>query len=114
MMRWLCFTPLFGLLCACNVASVQEAPNTIVYNECQSGSDCGAQGVCVDVHSASRSGQQCRSMNGTFQNVLFEVTAPADDPLRASGWGLVLVEELADRWGVDRAPTTLVWFEMDA
>ena len=44
----------------------------------------------------------------------FVVTAPPDDPLRASGWGLVLVEELADRWGVDGNPRTCVWFEMDA
>ena len=42
----------------------------------------------------------------------FELKAPPDDPLRASGWGLVLVEELADRWGVDRNPRTRVWFEM--
>jgi anti-sigma regulatory factor (Ser/Thr protein kinase) len=44
----------------------------------------------------------------------FEVAAPSEDPMRASGWGLVLVDELADRWGVDRAPTTRVWFEMRA
>ena len=44
----------------------------------------------------------------------FEVKPPPDDPLRASGWGLVLVEELADRWGVDGNPRTRVWFEMDA
>ena len=44
----------------------------------------------------------------------FEVRAPADDPVRASGWGLVLVDELADRWGVDATPLTTVWFEMDA
>jgi anti-sigma regulatory factor (Ser/Thr protein kinase) len=44
----------------------------------------------------------------------FEVRAAPDDPLRASGWGLVLVAELADRWGVDRSPKTRVWFEMDA
>ena len=43
----------------------------------------------------------------------FELKAPPDDPLRASGWGLVLVEELADRWGVDHSPRTRVWFEMD-
>jgi anti-sigma regulatory factor (Ser/Thr protein kinase) len=44
----------------------------------------------------------------------FAVKAPSDDPLRSSGWGLVLVEELADRWGIDRSPRTRVWFEMDA
>jgi anti-sigma regulatory factor (Ser/Thr protein kinase) len=43
----------------------------------------------------------------------FELKPPPDDPLRASGWGLVLVEELADRWGVDHTPRTRVWFEMD-
>ena len=43
----------------------------------------------------------------------FELKAPPEDPLRASGWGLVLVEELADRWGIDHDPRTRVWFEMD-
>lgn len=32
----------------------------------------------------------------------------------ASGWGLFLVERVADRWGVDRADgRTRVWFEID-
>ena len=44
----------------------------------------------------------------------FELKPPPDDPLRASGWGLVLVEELADRWGIDHDPRTRVWFEIDA
>jgi anti-sigma regulatory factor (Ser/Thr protein kinase) len=44
----------------------------------------------------------------------FELAAAPTDPLRASGWGLVLVGELADRWGVDHDPRTRVWFEMDA
>jgi anti-sigma regulatory factor (Ser/Thr protein kinase) len=44
----------------------------------------------------------------------FEVKPPPDDPLRASGWGLVLVAELADRWGVEGTPRTRVWFEMDS
>ena len=39
--------------------------------------------------------------------------APAPDPARPSGWGLYLVEELADRWGVDSDDSTLVWFELD-
>jgi anti-sigma regulatory factor (Ser/Thr protein kinase) len=43
----------------------------------------------------------------------FELKPPSDDPLRSSGWGLVLVEELADRWGIDHHPRTRVWFEMD-
>jgi serine/threonine-protein kinase RsbW len=43
----------------------------------------------------------------------FVPRAPAPDPTRPSGWGLYLVAELADRWGVDSAETTLVWFEFD-
>jgi anti-sigma regulatory factor (Ser/Thr protein kinase) len=44
----------------------------------------------------------------------FEPHAPQPDPSRESGWGLFLVGELADRWGVERAtPGTRVWFEID-
>jgi anti-sigma regulatory factor (Ser/Thr protein kinase) len=43
----------------------------------------------------------------------FELTEPAPDPARPSGWGLYLVRELSDRWGVDRNTETRVWFELD-
>jgi anti-sigma regulatory factor (Ser/Thr protein kinase) len=44
----------------------------------------------------------------------FTPRAPEPDPARASGWGLYLVDELADRWGVDGAGRgTRVWFELD-
>lgn len=36
----------------------------------------------------------------------------ADSPL-GSGWGLHLVNELSDRWGVDPSGPTRVWFEID-
>jgi anti-sigma regulatory factor (Ser/Thr protein kinase) len=32
---------------------------------------------------------------------------------RPSGWGLYLVRELSDRWGVERDAETRVWFELD-
>ena len=32
---------------------------------------------------------------------------------RYDGWGLLLVERLADRWGVVASGSTLVWFELD-
>ena len=37
------------------------------------------------------------------------------DPQQASpsGWGLYLVRELSDRWGVERTAETRVWFELD-
>jgi anti-sigma regulatory factor (Ser/Thr protein kinase) len=43
----------------------------------------------------------------------FVPSAPAPDPARPSGWGLYLVAELADRWGVDSDEATRVWFELD-
>jgi anti-sigma regulatory factor (Ser/Thr protein kinase) len=43
----------------------------------------------------------------------FEVAPrrPDDDP--GSGWGLFLVEQLSDRWGVELNGSTQVWFELD-
>jgi two-component sensor histidine kinase len=38
----------------------------------------------------------------------------SDDPLDPGGFGLVLVDRMASRWGIDRAPgSTTVWFELD-
>jgi anti-sigma regulatory factor (Ser/Thr protein kinase) len=43
----------------------------------------------------------------------FELAEPTPDPARPSGWGLYLVRELSDRWGVERDGETRVWFELD-
>jgi anti-sigma regulatory factor (Ser/Thr protein kinase) len=43
----------------------------------------------------------------------FRLTEPDPDPARPSGWGLYLVSELSDRWGIDRSAETRVWFELD-
>jgi anti-sigma regulatory factor (Ser/Thr protein kinase) len=40
--------------------------------------------------------------------------SPRDMPqLEAGGWGLHLVDRLADRWGVERGRSVRVWFELD-
>ena len=44
----------------------------------------------------------------------FDLVEPSPDPARPSGWGLYLVEQLADRWGVEKGPPTTVWFELGA
>ena len=38
---------------------------------------------------------------------------PTPHPDRPGGWGLCLVDRLADRWGVDAEDRTTVWFEID-
>jgi two-component sensor histidine kinase len=38
--------------------------------------------------------------------------SPRSQGSEPGGWGLMLVESIADRWGVDREPTT-VWFELE-
>jgi anti-sigma regulatory factor (Ser/Thr protein kinase) len=35
------------------------------------------------------------------------------EPLAESGWGMYLLERIADRWGVERNDETCVWFEID-
>lgn len=34
------------------------------------------------------------------------------EPDEAGGWGLYLVDQLADRWGIARNSSTCVWFEV--
>jgi anti-sigma regulatory factor (Ser/Thr protein kinase) len=43
----------------------------------------------------------------------FDTPAGPPRPGAPSGWGLYLVEQMADRWGVDRNGITQVWFEIE-
>ena len=43
----------------------------------------------------------------------FEKGQPLPSMYQDSGWGLYLVEQIADRWGVDQRAGTRVWFEID-
>jgi anti-sigma regulatory factor (Ser/Thr protein kinase) len=38
---------------------------------------------------------------------------PRPDPEAGGGWGLVIVDRLARRWGVLSGPKTTVWLELD-
>lgn len=58
----------------------------------------------------------------TANTVRVEVADPGEgfapkprdsDRSRPGGWGLYLVDELSDRWGVARDQLNRVWFEMD-
>ena len=43
----------------------------------------------------------------------FEASPESVKPGVDGGWGLFLVERLADRWGTDGDGATTVWFELD-
>jgi anti-sigma regulatory factor (Ser/Thr protein kinase) len=43
----------------------------------------------------------------------FDPTPVTPSMYQTSGWGLYLVDQLSDRWGVIRNDTTNVWFELD-
>lgn len=43
----------------------------------------------------------------------FDAPGGPPRPGAPSGWGLYLVEQMADRWGVDRDGVTQVWFEIE-
>jgi anti-sigma regulatory factor (Ser/Thr protein kinase) len=36
-----------------------------------------------------------------------------EPPNDTGGWGLFLVESIADRWGIDESPPHRAWFEID-
>ncbi|MEA2445470.1 MAG: serine/threonine-protein kinase RsbW, partial [Thermoleophilales bacterium] len=43
----------------------------------------------------------------------FDPTPRDDEMTRPGGWGLFLVDRIADRWGVARNRMNRVWFEVD-
>jgi anti-sigma regulatory factor (Ser/Thr protein kinase) len=43
----------------------------------------------------------------------FKPGTPALSSAQTSGWGLWLVEQLTDRWGIDNQHSTRVWCEID-
>jgi anti-sigma regulatory factor (Ser/Thr protein kinase) len=76
-------------------------------------------------HAGLRAGDRIRVLARLSDAVLhvevhdpgsgFELRPADPDPSRSSGWGLYLVAELADRWGMDRAGAgTRIWFELAA
>jgi anti-sigma regulatory factor (Ser/Thr protein kinase) len=60
-----------------------------------------------------------RSRGGRIRVEVLDLGTDFDLPARrgevspSGGWGLFLVDKIADRWGVSRAPAgTCVWFEL--
>jgi hypothetical protein len=98
MTRWFVLTAA-ALLCACNVASVREAPDTIAYNTCESTAEC-SNGSGSDSYCDSKS-HQCRATNTDFKKILFEVTPPADVSAIAGVQYLVTRDNLSSDADID-------------
>lgn len=74
-------------------------------------------------HSDIRSGEPVRMDVSVSETALrvevsdggqgFEPKPRDLDRSRPGGWGLYLVDQIADRWGVARDRLTKVWFEVD-
>ena len=43
----------------------------------------------------------------------FSAAPVSEDRRGVGGWGLYIVDHMADRWGVRSGPPTSVWFELD-
>jgi anti-sigma regulatory factor (Ser/Thr protein kinase) len=56
---------------------------------------------------------ECVRVEVTDPGPGFVPRVPEPRSTQDSGWGLYLVDELADRWGVDAGDGTRVWFEID-
>ena len=69
-----------------------------------------AKGSCVEL--TVRATRKTVAVEVTDTGLGFEqrIRAPS---VRDSGWGLFLVEQLSDRWGVTTDEQTRVWFEID-
>jgi anti-sigma regulatory factor (Ser/Thr protein kinase) len=65
--------------------------------------------VCVEVSVE----EHCVHVKVTDSGRGSRFGARRSSPMEIGGRGLVLVSELADRWGVDRGQVTAVWFEVD-
>jgi len=77
--------------------------------------------VTNSVRHATRSGEVELAVTVTRRSIRvcvtdggpgFQVEPRQEDADPASGWGLFLVEQLADRWGVELNGRTQVWFEL--
>ena len=75
------------------------------------------------LHGGARAGGDVRvRILTTAQSIRFEVCDggrgfqaehPHLEQDQIGGWGLYLVDQLADRWGVDTEGGCMVWFELD-
>jgi anti-sigma regulatory factor (Ser/Thr protein kinase) len=57
---------------------------------------------------------ECLRIEVTDEGGGFDPAVTRPDPsLRSGGWGLLMVDQLTDRWGVDFSHSTRVWCEFD-
>ena len=81
----------------------------LVNNAVMHGSSSSLDEVWVEVHECSKSVRVEVQDDGPG----FAWRPPPDIPGRVTGYGLVLVDAVANRWGIDTSTgRTCVWFEL--
>jgi len=92
-------------------STVELLVSEVVTNSVRHGSseaDCGCVEVKVEVEP-----ERLR-LEIADRGPGFEPEPTPGRPDRPGGWGLYLVDSLADRWGVERSSETRVWLEVSA
>jgi anti-sigma regulatory factor (Ser/Thr protein kinase) len=102
-----CLDPLQDAVGADRIRDVQLLVSELVTNSVRHAGRSGE--VELDVTVTRRSIRVCVTDRGPGFEV--EPRQADDDP--GSGWGLFLVEQLSDRWGVELNGKTQVWFELE-
>jgi anti-sigma regulatory factor (Ser/Thr protein kinase) len=81
----------------------------LVTNSVRHGRNGKAEDLLLEVNVSDETIHVCVTDRGPGFEA--EPRALDDDP--GSGWGLFLVEQLSDRWGVELNGSTRVWFEIE-
>jgi anti-sigma regulatory factor (Ser/Thr protein kinase) len=102
--------PLSSELSPSVLEDVRLLVSELVTNSVRHGGEAAENSVELDVTIA----RGAVRVEVTDRGRGFDPATPARPADATSGWGLVLVERLADRWGVDSKAPTRVWFELDA
>jgi anti-sigma regulatory factor (Ser/Thr protein kinase) len=101
--------PLDDRLEAGALDDIRLLVSELVTNSVRHATDDGDGTVGLEVNLES----DCVRVEVTDEGSGFEPKPRTADQSQPGGWGLYLVDKLADRWGVNRNSFTHVWFEMD-
>ena len=104
-----CVDRLEGRLDAAGLETMRLLVSELVTNSVRHARMSNEDWISLSVHEGAHALRVAVSDPG----IGFEKRPGRPTPGDPSGWGLYLVEQLADRWGLNRDGVTEVWFEID-